>query len=58
MRAVFSAFLRDRQGHIGIEYGMILALMTLLLVTAVTGMGLSVENRFLPLEKAIKAPKA
>lgn len=52
------AFLQDRAGHIAIEYGMIAALIVLLLISAITLMGLDVEQMLIPLEQAIAAPKA
>jgi Flp pilus assembly pilin Flp len=57
MRAMLAAFLRDRSGQTAIEYAMIIALMTLLIVSAMSGIGISVEKMFIPLEKAIAAPK-
>lgn len=57
------AFLRDRfgadrAGHTAIEYAMISSLIIILLITAITGIGLDVEQMFIPLEQAIAAPKA
>lgn len=51
------AILRDRAGHIAIEYGMIAALIVLLLISAISLMGLDVEQMLIPLEQAIAAPK-
>ncbi len=51
------AFLRDRSGHIAIEYGMIASLIIILLISAISSMGPSVESMFVPLQKAIGAPK-
>lgn len=39
-------FLRDRNGGTAIEYSMIAALVALLLITAMTGMGVKVEGIF------------
>jgi len=58
MRTALHAALRDRSGQTAIEYAMIIALMTLLIVSAMSGIGISVEKMFIPLEKAIGAPKA
>jgi pilus assembly protein Flp/PilA len=57
MRSVLT-FLRDRSGHTAIEYGMIASLIIILIITAIGSMGLTVEKMFIPLEKAIAAPKA
>lgn len=40
------ALLRDRRGHTAIEYSMIAALIAILLITALTSVGLSVESMF------------
>ena len=56
MRAAIT-FLKDRAGHTAIEYGMIASLIIILMISAISGMGLSVEKMFIPLEKAIGAPK-
>lgn len=55
---MIARFLQDRSGHTAIEYGMIAALIVIGLITALSSMGTSVEGMFIPLEKAIKAPKA
>ncbi|MBU6405903.1 MAG: Flp family type IVb pilin [Alphaproteobacteria bacterium] len=52
------AFLQDRAGKTAIEYSMIAALIAILLVSAISSMGLSLEKMITPLEKAIGAPKA
>lgn len=39
-------FLRDRKGGTAIEYSMIAALIALLLITAMSGIGVSVEGMF------------
>lgn len=57
MRTAFLALLRDRAGHTAIEYGMIASLIIILLISAISSMGLSVESMFIPLQKAIGAPK-
>jgi pilus assembly protein Flp/PilA len=57
MRAIRS-FLSDRAGHTAIEYGMIASLIIILLISAISGMGISLETMIMALEKAIGAPTA
>lgn len=58
MRSALGQFWAAKDGHTAIEYGMIAALIVLLLIAALGSMGVSVENMMTPLEKAIAAPKA
>jgi pilus assembly protein Flp/PilA len=54
MTALLLRFLQDRAGHTAIEYGMIAALVAILLITAMGSMGTSVDSMF----EGIAAPFA
>lgn len=47
----------NKDGHIAIEYGMIAALVAILLIASMTGIGLEVETMFGDLVDPLAAPK-
>jgi pilus assembly protein Flp/PilA len=56
MSGRFKSFLHDRRGHIAIEYGMIAALVAIGLITAIAGMGTSLESMLGRALPALSAP--
>lgn len=54
---MITRFVQDEAGHIAIEYGMIAALIAILLISAITGIGLEVESMLNNLVPALAAPK-
>ncbi|MFZ4121196.1 MAG: Flp family type IVb pilin [Caulobacterales bacterium] len=58
MNRLLLKFLRDRSGGPALEYSMIGVLIAVVLVSALTSMGNSIENMLAPATKAIGTPKA
>ena len=54
----FRRFLKSKDGATAIEYGLIAALIGVVIISAVTALGTTIETQFNEIEKAIKAPKA
>ncbi|MBU6405661.1 MAG: Flp family type IVb pilin [Alphaproteobacteria bacterium] len=50
-------FLKSKDGATAIEYGLIAALIGVVIISAVTALGTTIENQFNAIEKAVKAPK-
>jgi len=48
------AFLRDESGATAIEYGLIAALIALVIITAVTSVGTSLQATFTSIATAVK----
>ena len=46
MKKIFMSFLKDEDGVTAIEYGLIAALIAVVIITAVTLVGDSLENTF------------
>jgi pilus assembly protein Flp/PilA len=51
-------FLKSDEGATAVEYGLIAALIGVVIISAVTALGTTIETQFNAIEKAIKAPKA
>jgi pilus assembly protein Flp/PilA len=51
-------FLKSKDGATAIEYGLIAALIGVVIISAVTALGTTIETQFNAIETAIKAPKA
>jgi pilus assembly protein Flp/PilA len=50
------ALLRSKDGATAIEYGLIAALIGVVIISAVTALGTSIETQFENIEQAIKTP--
>jgi pilus assembly protein Flp/PilA len=50
-------FLKSKDGATAIEYGLIAALIGVVIISAVTALGTTIEKQFNAIEKAIAAPK-
>lgn len=50
------ALLRSKDGATAIEYGLIAALIGVVIISAVTALGTSIETQFNNIEQAIKTP--
>ena len=50
----FLAFLRDESGATAIEYGLIAALISVVIITAVTAVGTSLQATFNSVASAVK----
>lgn len=48
--------LRDTQGATAVEYGLICALIALVIISALTALGPTIETQMMNVEKAISAP--
>jgi pilus assembly protein Flp/PilA len=48
--------LKSKDGATAIEYGLIAALIGVVIISAVTALGTSIETQFNVIEKAIKTP--
>jgi pilus assembly protein Flp/PilA len=51
-------FLKSKDGATAIEYGLIAALIGVVIISAVTALGTTIEKQFNAIEKAMRAPKA
>jgi pilus assembly protein Flp/PilA len=49
-------FLKSEDGATAIEYGLIAALIGVVIISAVTALGTSIETQFNAIETAIKTP--
>lgn len=49
-------FLKSKDGATAIEYGLIAALIGVVIISAVTALGTTIETQFNAIEKAIAAP--
>jgi pilus assembly protein Flp/PilA len=49
-------FMKSKDGATAIEYGLIAALIGVVIISAVTALGTSIESQFNAIEKAIKTP--
>jgi pilus assembly protein Flp/PilA len=54
MRALLSRFLQDQSGATAIEYAIIAGGISILIVTAVNGMGSSLSGRFTSINNSIQ----
>lgn len=50
-------FLKSKDGATAIEYGLIAALIGVVIISAVTALGTTIETQFNAIEDAIAAPK-
>lgn len=50
-------FLKSDEGATAVEYGLIAALIGVVIISAVMALGTTIETQFNNIEKAIKAPK-
>jgi pilus assembly protein Flp/PilA len=50
-------FLKSKDGATAIEYGLIAALIGVVIISAVTALGTTIETQFNAIQKAIAAPK-
>jgi pilus assembly protein Flp/PilA len=50
-------FMRDEEGVTAIEYGLIAALVAVVIITAVTTLGTNLNNIFLKIADCLKSPK-
>jgi pilus assembly protein Flp/PilA len=53
MLAVFSRLLTDRSGATAIEYGLIAALISVVIITAITAVGTGLSNTFTTISAAV-----
>jgi pilus assembly protein Flp/PilA len=49
--------LKSKDGATAIEYGLIAALIGVVIISAVTALGTTIETQFMNIETAIKTPK-
>jgi len=56
MMTKFRNLLKSKNGATAIEYGLIAALIGVVIISAVTALGTTIESQFNNIEKAIKAP--
>ena len=54
MRRLFSRFLKDESGATAIEYGLIAALIAVVIISAVTAVGTSLSTTFTTVSGKIK----
>lgn len=54
MRKLLSSFLQDQSGATAIEYAIIAAGISILIVTAVNGMGTTLSGKFTSVNSSIK----
>jgi pilus assembly protein Flp/PilA len=54
MRKLISRFLQDRSGATAIEYAIIAGGISILIVTAVNGMGVTLNSKFTSINNSIK----
>jgi pilus assembly protein Flp/PilA len=54
MRQLFSKFLSDRSGATAIEYCMIAAGLSIVIVTAVNGIGTALSTKFVAVSTSLK----
>ena len=55
MKAIFKRFRKNEDGATAIEYGLIAALIAVVIITAVTVLGTSVATQFFKIGSEIKA---
>lgn len=58
MLEMLKQFIRDEEGVTAIEYGLIAALIAVVIITAVTNVGLSLEAIFEAIDTALQPPAA
>lgn len=56
MMTKFRNLLKSKNGATAIEYGLIAALIGVVIISAVTALGTTIESQFNNIEKAIKTP--
>jgi pilus assembly protein Flp/PilA len=54
--SILRRFLKDEEGATAIEYGLIAALIGVVIISAVTALGTSIETQFNNIKTAIAAP--
>jgi pilus assembly protein Flp/PilA len=54
MRSLMSRFLKDQSGATAIEYAIIAGGISILIVTAVNGMGTTLNNKFISVNNSLK----
>jgi pilus assembly protein Flp/PilA len=54
MKTLFSRFLKDERGVTAIEYGLLAALISVVIITAVTSIGTSLNTKFTAVSTALK----
>jgi pilus assembly protein Flp/PilA len=53
MKPIFSRFLRDESGATAIEYGLIAALISVVIITAITAVGTQLTKTFTTVSAAL-----
>jgi pilus assembly protein Flp/PilA len=56
MKNLFSRFANDESGATAIEYGLIAALVSVVIIVALTALGTELTNTFTSVSEALKAP--
>ena len=54
MKTLFSRFLKDERGVTAIEYGLLAALISVVIITAVTSIGTNLNTKFTAISTALK----
>jgi pilus assembly protein Flp/PilA len=58
MQNIFTRFFQDESGATAIEYGLIAALIAVVIIVAVTSVGESLQTTFEAVDTALPAPAA
>jgi pilus assembly protein Flp/PilA len=53
MRSIFARFIKDQSGATAIEYGLIAALIAVVVITGLTAVGTHLNNKFNSIANAI-----
>ena len=53
MKSLFARFIKDQSGATAIEYGLIAALISLVVITGVTQLGSKLNNKFTSVSNAL-----
>ena len=54
MKSLVSRFVKDERGVTAIEYGLLAALISVVIITAVTSIGTSLNTKFTAISTALK----
>ena len=54
MKSLVSRFMKDERGVTAIEYGLLAALISVVIITAVTSIGTSLNTKFTAISTALK----
>jgi pilus assembly protein Flp/PilA len=54
MKSLISRFVKDERGVTAIEYGLLAALISVVIITAVTNIGTSLNTKFTAVSTALK----